>query len=183
MEIRREFFIGTCNLTGKARRNRIFAELRMQNFETEKPSFSLVIYARNQNDSGLVASWPGNSDFLKELLPKSWLGESSGSCRFETPGVSLLKELGRLGRLYHLNDMHAGTEKQEDFLEEYFKAHPDLPRTWENACQVLKDADLLDDGGYVYGTAWLYRKIPAEDMLRILTLICGPGKVPARYLP
>jgi hypothetical protein len=63
-------------------------------------------------------------------------------------------------RRWHLNDMRAGTMKQETFLREYRENHPDCRMSYEFACQVLSGADLLEDDGYRYGTAWLKEELP-----------------------
>lgn len=69
--------------------------------------------------------------------------------------------LYRLWCDYHLNDMTAGTKKQEDFL------HQNIQRgeyKYENACDLLKSANLYEDNGYKYGHDWLCRAIPSEDI-------------------
>lgn len=76
-------------------------------------------------------------------------------------------ELVGLWRRHHLNDMHSGTERQEAVLEKWQKEHPDVRRTYDVDCKVLKDAQCYKDGGYVYGTAWLNRPIPDADLAKI----------------
>lgn len=65
---------------------------------------------------------------------------------------------------YHLNDMHAGTEMQEDCL-----AHqPDQEHCTDK--EWLEKCGLLEDDGYVYGTGWQYREIPWRHMAWIKEL-------------
>lgn len=73
----------------------------------------------------------------------------------------------RLWRLYHLNDMHAGTEQQEKALELVNKSHAD----YKERCDYLKSVGLLYDDGYLYGSAWLYREIPGDDLKSIKEII------------
>lgn len=76
---------------------------------------------------------------------------------------------------YHLNSLHAGTEEQEDFLKEYFKAE-NIRYDYSEAKKALEENNLLtvklSDGiDYTYGTGWLYRAIPEEDLNKIVNLL------------
>lgn len=73
----------------------------------------------------------------------------------------------RLWKLYHLNDMHAGTERQEKALELVKKLHVN----YTERCDYLKSVGLLHDDGYLYGSAWLYREIPSDDLKSIKEII------------
>lgn len=77
------------------------------------------------------------------------------------------KEIYRLWKLYHLNDMHAGTEAQEELLKKY------NTRGYAKACELLKKYNLYEDKGYRYGSAWLYRPIPENDLKKIIEIIEG----------
>ena len=74
----------------------------------------------------------------------------------------------RLWKLYHLNDMHAGTVKQEEFLNQHFK---DRYHSYEESIEVLQKVNLLIDDGYRYGSSWLYRPIPKNDLEEIKELL------------
>lgn len=75
------------------------------------------------------------------------------------------KEIYRLWKLYHLNDMHAGTEAQEELLKKYNIYE------YGKACELLKKYNLYEDKGYCYGSAWLYRPIPENDLKKIIEII------------
>ena len=79
------------------------------------------------------------------------------------------KEIYRLWKLYHLNDMHAGTPKQEAAIEEW-KAKGNQ-YDYDKVCEYLASINLLVDGDYQYGTAWLYEAIPDDDLNKIKELI------------
>lgn len=76
-------------------------------------------------------------------------------------------------KLYHLNDMHAGTQEQEQYLKEhktevdalYIPGHIGL---YEAKCEVLKRAGLytvkVDGNDYTYGYGWIYYPIPQNDL-------------------
>lgn len=65
---------------------------------------------------------------------------------------------------YHLNDMNAGTIKQAEALKN-FKGD------YTQQCKYLKSLDLLVDDGYRYGSAWLFREIPEQDLKKIIELL------------
>ena len=79
------------------------------------------------------------------------------------------KKIHRLWEQYHLNDMHAGTVAQEEAL----KQADLLGRNYDyiKCCDYLESIGLLEDNGYRYGTAWLKRDIPVEDITEIHNLL------------
>lgn len=74
-------------------------------------------------------------------------------------------EIYRLWKLYHLNDMHAGTEAQEELLKRYNVSK------YDEACKLLAENNLYNDNGYIYGSGWLYRSIPENDLNKIIEII------------
>ena len=98
-----------------------------------------------------------------------------------------VQEIHSLWKKYHLNDMHAGTEKQEEALEKYKgerkaianEMNKDKKYDWQKVDEndyyvtrkLLENHNLLKDDGYEYGTGWLKREIPEEDKKRIIELI------------
>ena len=63
---------------------------------------------------------------------------------------------------HHLNDMHAGTEKQEAALNE--AGLTQYANKYKECCDYLESINLLKDDGYKFGTGWLKREIPEEDL-------------------
>lgn len=96
------------------------------------------------------------------------LSECSPHVRFSKNDLVLIQEIW--GN-WHLNDMRAGTKKQEDFLRPYKKAKN---LSYDEACEILSKHDLLIDNGYWYGSAWLYEKVP-EHLLEYLFTLPGAG--------
>ena len=90
----------------------------------------------------------------------------------------LFNEIYRLWKAYHLNDMHSGTEEQEAELDRW---HSGSDRySYEDDVKHLKDVNLYEvqyDGKpYKYGSGWLYRPIP-EDDLSIIKKIIMDGNI------
>lgn len=85
-------------------------------------------------------------------------------------------EVYRLWKLYHLNDMHAGTPEQEDAIRQGIK-NGELSRNadYTTTVQYLKEKNLYEvpfnGTTYRYGHAWLYEPIPEEDLNKIKELL------------
>lgn len=80
------------------------------------------------------------------------------------------KELLDIWKRWHLNDMRAGSPRQEAALEEFKNTH----FSYDDACAYLKDIGLYKDTEFIYkgkpyeyGQAWLVEQIPAEVVKRI----------------
>lgn len=73
---------------------------------------------------------------------------------------------------WHLNDMRAGTPKQEEAVRKW-RPTADDP-SYDAACKMLESINLLVDGDYRYGTAWLKEEVPL-DVLEWLFSLPGTG--------
>lgn len=68
---------------------------------------------------------------------------------------------------WHLNDLTAGTPRQEAFIKEWKKNHD---YDYGKACEALKKIGLYKDSEanhYIYGSSWLFREVP-EKVLNFL---------------
>lgn len=78
----------------------------------------------------------------------------------------------RLWKLYHLNDMHAGTREQEEAID-VWKAKGN-GYDYTEACEYLKSIGLyeVEHNGkpYKYGHAWLFWPISENDLEEIKSL-------------
>jgi hypothetical protein len=61
---------------------------------------------------------------------------------------------------WHLNDLKAGTRKQEAILDRYKVKVGRDNLGYEEQVRILKHNDLLEDSGYRYGSAWLTEPMP-----------------------
>lgn len=73
----------------------------------------------------------------------------------------LPKRLYTIWERYHLNDLTPGTPKQESALRKFRKENPTWRYDYSEACAILRQEDLETDGGYKYGSAWLYTPLPS----------------------
>ena len=79
------------------------------------------------------------------------------------------KAIYEMWKKHHLNDMHAGTEKQEEALEK--AGYTGWANDYEECCKYLKSIGLYEDNGYKFGTGWLKREISEEDLKIIRGLL------------
>lgn len=79
------------------------------------------------------------------------------------------KKIHRLWKKHHLNDMHAGTEAQEEALNA--EGLTSYASDYKKCCEYLESIGLLVDNGYKFGTGWLKRDIPIEDVAEIEKLL------------
>lgn len=104
------------------------------------------------------------------------------------PNDLLFSRIYRLWKLYHLNDMHAGTPKQEEAVDRWLQ-ETGQRYDYEKACEYLKSIGLYSVPAffaepyrknaenmlkpYRYGSEWLMWPIPAEDIQEIKDIIEG----------
>lgn len=88
-------------------------------------------------------------------------GQNSETLRQEFIDLPNAERLRKIWERWHLNDMRAGDEAQEDYLRK-LKYHGWEYKSYGRACGVLDAAGLLTHNGYRYGTAWNFEPVPAH---------------------
>lgn len=137
----------------------------------EHPTIIVDMYLKN-NDGKLCFScvwevrceaWGQCEDFINEYL--KW--------------DKLWDKIYQLWQDYHLNDLHAGTPKQEKLIRMGRLAWEDLI-DYDKQCAFLDEFNCLWDENidedwvakpYKYGSAWLYRPIPEWELWNIFILL------------
>lgn len=71
---------------------------------------------------------------------------------------------------YHLNGLCAGTRKQMEALED-FKPNTGCYRDYDEQCEYLKSKGLYEDRGYKFGTNWLFKSFPMDELEQIIAEI------------
>lgn len=79
---------------------------------------------------------------------------------------------------WHLNDMRAGTPRQEAYLRKKNFRVTHYQSYYDEACKALSAAGINPDEGYIYGTKWLTEEVPAE-VLDFLAGLPETRKTPA----
>lgn len=91
----------------------------------------------------------------------------------------LFIEIYDLWKKWHLNTMHAGTEKQEAALDAWHESQQADDKitffNYKKDCDYLESIGLLFDEinskPYKYGCGWLTRKIPDDIKARMIELL------------
>jgi hypothetical protein len=104
-----------------------------------------------------------------------------GQCLDELNEYPLLKsnktfqKILKFWHQYHLNDLNAGTPEQMKCINEHKAEINEEDGFYTKELNLLKKYGLdvveLNGKPYKYGTAWLYRPIPENDLNEILELL------------
>ena len=132
-------------------------EVEVQLDEGEKPRLSICGTVWNRLKTDCISAGQ-NLDTIRELIGFS----------------PLLKRVYPIWQRYHLNDMKAGSPRQEAYLAEY----RDGNSIKEDSLGYTERVDLLEKAGlhpdtqhnnYRYGSSWLYTPIPDDVIAEIAT--------------
>jgi hypothetical protein len=74
-----------------------------------------------------------------------------------------------LWNAWHLNDLTAGSIKQENCINQYLKEN-NKQYNYELACLILRSNSLYNDNGYIYGSAWLVKIVPENVIEKLIEL-------------
>lgn len=159
----REFEFGKINYHNPSGRkiNLVTAEVSLKT-ERGNPIFTASMWVWNGNHTDIVAG-----------------GQMFDDIKHVPENDALFQEIKKLWKLYHFNQMHAGTKAQTLALE---KAGLTGANSYEKAVEYLKRKGLYEvrltpteakynpsyaGKPYKYGHGWIYYPIPAKDMARI----------------
>lgn len=148
------FNIGKIDYCGRGRKiNPVTVEVTLKE-KDGKPCFSASAAVYNQTKTDILACGQCLDSIAKRTKNKQFM------------------ELYRLWKLYHLNDMHAGTIEQEKAIDDWESKGNHYDYT--SACDYLKSIGLYEveynGKPYKYGHAWLYWDIPEYDLKVIQAL-------------
>lgn len=148
------FNIGKIDYYGRGRKiNPVTVEVELTE-KDGKPCFSASATVYNQSKTDIIVCGQCLDSIAKRTKSKQFM------------------EIYRLWKLYHLNDMHAGTIEQEKAIEDWESKGNHYDYT--SACDYLKSVGLYEveynGKPYKYGHAWLYWDIPEYDLKVIQAL-------------
>jgi len=102
---------------------------------------------------------------------------TGGQNREETADINNYKQLfvsesdlntiTEVWQRWHLNDLKAGTERQQAFINKWTKDHK---YEYTAICEALKQAELYEDNGYKYGYSWLVDPLPENVITNIISI-------------
>ena len=124
---------------------------------TLRPTTNTIVYVEFNPDSGRLSL----SGTARGKMGGS--GQVLEQVREGVPAEGWRKrdcyELYKCWKRWHLNDLRAGTPKQEEAVREWKKKNQ---YDYKLVCDYLKTIGLYEDNGYRYGTAWLKEEVPKE---------------------
>lgn len=145
-----------------SRINRVTIDFSIEykNGDKTEPVFSASGHVWNSKNTDIVLG----GQCLDEL----------NECPF-LKGNKTFQKIYRFWRLYHLNDMNAGTPEQMKCINDHKAEINEEDGFYYKEFNLLKKYGLdvvnLNGKPYEYGTAWLYRPIPKNDLNEILELL------------
>lgn len=168
--VRRKFDFGKIDAYGRGRKaNRVTVEVELRANRDGFPVFSASGDVWNTKDTDIIMG-----------------GQMLDDVKHVPKNDPLFQEIKRLWKKHHLNDVHAGTKRQEDAL---IKAGiTGRNYTYERAIAYLKNKGLYEvvltptekrynpryaGKPYRYGSGWLYRPIPKTDLAKINRILKG----------
>lgn len=148
------FDLGKIDYYGRGRKiNPVTVKVTLEE-KNGKPCFSAMATVYNQTKTDILAGGQCFDSIAKRTHDKQFM------------------ELYRLWKLYHLNDMHAGTIDQEQAIEGWESKGNRYDYT--SACEYLKSVGLYEveynGKPYTYGHGWLCWDIPEDDLKAIKAL-------------
>ena len=148
---------GKIDFNGTGRKiNLVTLEINLKG--EEKPIFTVSAYVWNSKKTDTLIG----GQCLDELLPYF-------------KNNKLFIEIYRFWKLYHLNDFHAGTKKQEEFLN--YHNIKNWASEYDKTCEFLNKNNMLYDKGVKFGTTWHYWDIPKKDLDKIKKIIVNDYKI------
>ena len=174
--ISRKFNFGKISAYNKQRRHALEVEFCLKKDREGRPVFSSSCAVWNQYHT----DWIMGGQMLDDKIIMSQMKHSH-----------LYNKIVKLWKKNHLNDLHAGTPEQEDFInseegkkereaicEEYNKQNKyfkKMVNDYDITCEFLKRHGKyeVDYNGekYRYGYGWIYREISKEDMEDIMKIL------------
>lgn len=148
---------------GKLENEKIFCNIQYKN---GKLSITGVIEPKKNGDA---SSCGQIVDTIDENLKKISYADNWDRIK-ATQFVEIWKD-------WHLNDMNAGTQKQEIYIKNWL-SKTGKKYEYNKVCEMLKTANLYNDNGYTYSEKWLSCEVPKE-VLNFLVGLSDSKIIPA----
>lgn len=132
-------------------------------FSNKQPAFVLT-WKLEKAEKGLVFTMSGE-EWRSDGRDLISCGQNCDKIAAKFSKDTKAARMVEIWKEYHLNDMHAGTIRQEAELKKHVFPNNSVSY-YEWACEILKAANIYEviyEGKpYRYGQAWLFRPIPDE---------------------
>ena len=140
-------------------------EITTEKGNIDRPKYTVCFNEDTQSFSASATYYAGGGQCLDTLMKI-----------YEEQNVIVPYKIALLTGLwekYHLNDLHAGTPEQEEYLHSI--GITGFANNYEKCCEALKEAGLYEcewKGKKSYfGGSWFHWDIPAEEIKRIYEIL------------
>lgn len=153
--MKKTFNFGKIDFYGRGRKiNLVTVTAELTEKENGKPQFSVMGDIWNNTHTDIVCGGQCLDEISKYIKHPTF------------------KRIYKHWKLYHLNDMRAGTPDQESAIKQWKESGNKYDYT--AACEYLKSINLYEvehEGKpYNYGHKWIYASIPEDDLQDIKNL-------------
>lgn len=157
------FDFGKIAYKGNRKINSVEVWIELEN-EDNKPVFNASAHVYNSTKTDVVLSGQCFDELSAYINNKTF------------------QKIKKFWCLYHCNNLHPGTPKQEKAIRDYLLRNhsaiytPDDLKNIHHLCDLseiynfLESIDLLVDNGHKYGSDFLYEPIPEDDLKEIKAL-------------
>lgn len=132
-----------------------------KNFEFKNSEYTAKVEVELTNDNVFTAS---GYIYNGRVCDRNMM--CGGQCIEELKelfnGNTTVDIIYQMWKKHHLNNMHPGTEKQEEALTN--GGYTAWANNYTECCDYLKSIGLYEDNGYKFGCGWLKREIPEKDL-------------------
>lgn len=140
-------------------------EFTTEEGNTTNAKYTVCFNEDNQTFSACAIYYNGGGQCLDRLM-KIYKEQNV----FVPSNIKLLTELWEK---YHLNDLHAGTPEQENYLHSI--GITDFANNYKKCCEELKKVNLYEcewkgEKSY-FGGSWFHWDIPDEDIKKIYKIL------------
>lgn len=156
--MRKTFSFGKHAVNSERKINEITLEIELRENKENKPVFTASADVWNARHTDIVMGGQCLDDLME------YIGDNE-----------LFREIHGLWKRNHLNGLNAGTKEQMECIATHKDEINEEDGWYTKELNLLKkyNMDVVEYNGkpYKYGTGWIYRPIPDEDLKRIKELL------------
>ena len=155
--MKKRFEFGKVDLNGTGRKiNRVYVDVELCENKQGQTVFSASGAIMNSRNTDCICGGQCIDEISKFV---------------DNPTFNTIRNMWKL---YHLNDLHAGTKEQEIEVKKWLK-ETNQSFDYGKVCDHLKEVGLYEstynNKPYLYGHGWIYEPIPEEDLKTIKNLL------------
>jgi hypothetical protein len=178
----KNIYLGTTDFENDGEDNEIYVSVELTqtplalDWETYKSLFNVPVLRM----SGEIWETDKQSDenYGRDILSG---GQNHSVIKKIFKGDKDIERLVEIWEKYHLNDLQAGSKRQNKIIEEWLEKGNKFSH--EEVGKVLREAGVHFDNGYTYGSQWLYQPIPDSVIVELKNIISRLNKRTHKVIP